>query len=122
MFEQHIILQRKGITHKPLINQMVIPLNDERSIIEKVIHNLPIAPRTILIEQRKRRVPMEQHRRDLKLLLHKLSNNVVVVLHAFFIDRTFAKGEDARPRDGKAEGRHAEVLETGKVLLEEVVV
>jgi hypothetical protein len=101
---------------------MIIPLNDERSIIEKVIHNLPIAPRTILVEQRKRRIPMEQHRRDLKLLLDELSNNVVVVLHALFVDRAFAEGENAWPWDGEAEGRDAEVLETGKVLLVEVVV
>lgn len=101
---------------------MIIPLNNERSIIEKIIHNLPITPRTILIEQRKRRIPMEQHRRDLKLLLNKLGNNIVVMLHAFLVDRTFAKREDARPGDGEAERWHAEVLQAREVLLVEVIV
>jgi hypothetical protein len=101
---------------------MIIPLDDERSIIEKIIHNLPITPSTIFIEQRKRRIPMEQHRRDLELLLNKLSDNIIVVLHTLFVDRAFAKGEDARPGDGEAESRHAEVLQAGEVLLVEVVV
>jgi hypothetical protein len=101
---------------------MIIPLNDKSRIIEKIIHNPPIAPSAILIEQRKRRIPVEQHRRNLKLLLNKLSDNIIVVLHAFFVDRTFAKGEDARPGDGEAEGRHAEVLQAREVLLVEVVV
>jgi hypothetical protein len=37
-------------TYEPLINQMVITLNHERSIIEKVINNLTITPSTIFIE------------------------------------------------------------------------
>jgi hypothetical protein len=101
---------------------MIIPLNDKGCIIEKVIHNLPIAPSTILIKQRQRRIPMEQHRRDLKTLLHKLSNHIIVVLHAFFVDRTFAEGEDARPGDGEAESWDAEVFQAREVLLVEVVV
>ena len=100
---------------------MIIPLNDKSRIIEKIIHNPPIAPSAILIEQRKRRIPVEQHRRNLKLLLNKLSDNIIVVLHAFFVDRTFAKGEDARPGDGKAERRHVQILQAREVLFVEVV-
>lgn len=108
MSSQHILLQRD--THKPLIDQVIIPLNDKSRIIEEVVNNLPITPSTILIEQRKRRIPMEQHRRDLEVLLDKLGDDIVVVLHAFFVDRAFAEGEDARPGDGKAERRHAQIL------------
>ena len=76
---------------------MIVPLNNKSRIVEKVIHNLPIAPSTILIEQRKRRIPMEQHRSNLKVLLNKFGDNIIVVLHTLFIDGTFAKREDARP-------------------------
>ena len=82
---------------------MIIPLNNKSRVIKEIIHNLPITPSPILIEQRKRRIPMEQHRRDLKVLLDKLSNDIVVVLHTFLVDRTFAEREDARPGDGEAE-------------------
>jgi len=84
---------------------MIVPLNNKSRIIEKVIHNLPIAPSTILIEQRKRRIPMEQHRSNLEVLLDKLGDDIVVVFHTFLIDRTLAEGEDARPGDGEAESR-----------------
>jgi hypothetical protein len=86
-------------TYKPLINQMVIPLNDERSIIEKVIDDLPITPSTILIEESQRRVPMEQDGCNLEALLHKLSNNTIVVFHALLINRTLAERKNAGPRD-----------------------
>lgn len=119
MSSQHILLQ--GDTHKPLIDQVIIPLNDKSRIIEEVVNNLPITPSTILIEQRKRRIPMEQHRRDLEVLLDKLCDDIVVVLHAFFVDRAFAEGEDARPGDGKAERRHAQILQAREVLFVEVV-
>lgn len=115
-----VLLQRD--THKPLINQMIIPLNDESRVIEKVIDNLPITPSTILVEQRERSIPMEQHRRDLKVLLNKLGDDIVVVFYTLFVDRTLAKGENARPGDGEAERRHAQVLQAGEVLLVEVVV
>jgi hypothetical protein len=101
---------------------MIIPLNNKSRIIKEVIHNLPITPSTILIEQRKRRIPMEQHRSNLEVLLDKLGDDIVVVFHTFLIDRTLAEGEDARPGDGEAEGRDAEVLQAGEVLLVEVVV
>ena len=120
MSSQHILLQ--GDTHKPLIDQVIIPLNDKSRIIEEVVNNLPITPSTILIEQRKRRIPMEQHRRDLEVLLDKLGDDIVVVLHTFFVDRTFAKWENPWPRDGEAERRHAQVLQASKVLLVQVVV
>lgn len=109
-------------THKPLINQMIIALDNESRIIEKVVNDLPIAPSTILIEQCKRRIPMEQHRRNLEVLLDELGDDIVVVLHALFVDRAFAEGEDARPGDREAERRHAEVLQAREVLLVEVVV
>ena len=101
---------------------MIIPLNNKSRIIEKVINDLTVTPRAILIEQRKRRIPMEQHRRDFEILLDKLGDDIVVVLHAFFVDRPFAEGEDAWPGDGEAERRHAQVLQAGEVLLIEVVV
>jgi len=101
---------------------MIIPLNNKSRIIEKVINDLTVTPSTILIEQRERRIPMEQHRRDLEILLNKLGDDIVVVLHAFFVDRSFAKGEDARPGDGEAESWHAQVLQAGEVLLVEVIV
>jgi hypothetical protein len=65
---------------------------------------------------------MEQHRSNLEVLLDKLGDDIVVVFHTFLIDRTLAEGEDARPGDGEAEGRDAEVLQAGEVLLVEVVV
>ena len=101
---------------------MIIPLNNEGRIIEEVVNNLPIAPSAILVEQRKRRVPVEKHRRNLEVLLDKLGDDIIVVLHALFVDRAFAEGEDARPGDGEAEGRHAQVLQACEVLLVEVVV
>jgi hypothetical protein len=109
-------------THKPLINQVIIPLNDERGIIEKVINNLTIAPSTILIEKSKRRIPVEEHRSNLEALLHQLSKNTIIMFHALLIDGTFAKRKDARPRDRKAESRHPQTLQAGKILLVEVVV
>jgi hypothetical protein len=110
------------ITHKPLINQVIIPLNNESSIIEEVINNLTIAPSTVLIEKSKRRIPVEEHRRNLEALLHQLSDNTIVVCHALLVDRAFAKRKDAGPRDGKAESWHAQVLQAGEILFVEVVV
>jgi len=101
---------------------MIIPLNNKNRILEKILHNPPIAPSAILIKQRQRRIPMEQHRRDLETLLNKLGDDIVVVLHAFFVDRAFAEGEDARPGDGEAESWDAEVFQAREVLLVEVVV
>jgi len=76
---------------------MIIPLNDECSIIEKVIDNLAIAPSTILIEKSKRRVPMEKYGSNLEALFDQLGNNIVIVCYSFFVDGTLAKGKDARP-------------------------
>ena len=76
---------------------MIIPLNDECSIIEKVIDNLAIAPSTILIEKSKRRVPMEKYGSNLETLFDQLGNNIVIVCYSFFVDGTLAKGKDARP-------------------------
>lgn len=101
---------------------MIIPLNDKGRIVEEVVNDLRITPSTILIEQRQRRIPMKQHRSNLEVLLDELSNDIVVVLHALFVDRTLTKGKDARPGNGEAERRHAQVLEPSKVLLVEVVV
>jgi hypothetical protein len=109
-------------TYKPLINQMIIPLNDESGVVEKVIDNLTIAPSTILVEESQRRIPMKEHWGDLEALLHQLSNNTIVVFNAFLVDRTFAERKDARPRDGEAESRHAQVLQASKVLFVKVVV
>jgi hypothetical protein len=109
-------------TYKPLINQMIVPLNDERSVIEEVIDNLTITPRTVLVEESERRIPMEQDGSNLEALLHKLSNNTIVVFHAFLIDGTFAERKNARPRDREAESRYTQVLQAGKVLFVEVVV
>jgi hypothetical protein len=109
-------------TYKPLINQMVIPLDNKSSIIEKVINNLTIAPSTVLIEKSKRRIPVEEHRSNLEALLHQLSNNTIIVFHALLVDRTFTKRKDARPRDRKAESRHAQTLQAGEILFVEVVV
>jgi hypothetical protein len=109
-------------TYKPLINQMIVPLNDERSVIEEVIDNLTITPRTVLVEESERRIPMEQDGSNLEALLHKLSNNTIVVFHAFLVDGTFAERKDARPRNGEAESGHPQVLQAGKVLFVEIVV
>jgi hypothetical protein len=109
-------------TYEPLINQMIIPLNNKSGIIEEIVNNLTIAPSTILIEKSQRRVPMEQDGSNLEALLHKLSNNTIVVFHAFLIDGTFAERKNARPRDREAESRYTQVLQAGKVLFVEVVV
>jgi hypothetical protein len=101
---------------------MIIPLNDKSRVIEEVVDDLPIAPSAILVEQRKRRIPMEQNRSDLEVLLDKLGNDIVVVLHAFLVDRTLAKRKDARPGDGEAECWNAQVLQAGEVLLVKVIV
>lgn len=110
------------MTYKPFINQMIIPLNDKSGIIEKVINNLAIAPSAILIEKSQRCVPMEQNRSNLEALLHQLREDTVIVFYTLLVDRAFAKGKDARPRDREAESRHAQVLQAGKILLVEVVV
>jgi hypothetical protein len=109
-------------TYKPLINQMIVPLNDERSVIEEVIDNLTITPRTVLVEESERRIPMEQDGSNLEALLHKLSNNTIVVFYALLVDRPFAKWKNARPRDREAESRYTQVLQAGKVLFVKVVV
>ena len=101
---------------------MIISLDDKGSIVEEIINDLTVAPSTILVEQRKRSIPMEQHRSNFEVLLDKLSDDIVVVLHTFFVDRTFAKWENPWPRDGEAERRHAQVLQASKVLLVQVVV
>jgi hypothetical protein len=101
---------------------MIVPLNGERSIIEKVIYNLTIAPSTILVEKSQRRIPMEQNGSDLEALLYQLSNNTVIVFNTFLVDRTFAKRENTRPRDREAESWHSQVLQTGEVLFVEIVV
>lgn len=110
------------MTYKPFINQMIIPLNDKSGIIEKVINNLAIAPSAILIEKSQRCVPMEQDRSNLEALLHQLREDTVIVFYTLLVDRAFAKGKDARPRYRKAESRHAQILQAGKVLLVEVIV
>jgi hypothetical protein len=114
---QHNMLHRDTCTYKPFIHQVIIPLDNEGRIIEEVINDLTVGPSTIFIEQRKRSIPMKQHRSYLEVLLDKLGDDIVVVLHTFFVDRTFAKGTDTRPRYGEAESRHAQILQASKVLL-----
>jgi hypothetical protein len=110
------------MTYKPLINQMIVPLNDKSGVIEKVVNDLAIAPSAILIEKSQRRIPMEQDRSNLEALLHQLREDTVIVFHALFVDRAFAKGKDARPRDREAESRHAQVFQAGEILFVEIVV
>lgn len=96
---------------------MIIALDDVCRIVEEVVDNLPIRPRSVLVEQCKRCVPVEKNRRNLELLLHQLGNDIVVMLDAFFVDWTLAEWENARPGDGETEGRYTQVLQTSKVLL-----
>lgn len=101
---------------------MVVALDDVRSVVKEVIHNLAITPSSILIEQSQRCVPVEQHRSDLEALVVQFGNDIVVVLHAFLIHGSLAEREDTRPRDREAERRHSEVLQASKVLSVQPVV
>jgi hypothetical protein len=109
--------ERQKNTYKPFIDQVIVPLDNESRIVEEIVDDLTIAPRTVLIEQRKRSIPMKQHRCDLEVLLNELGDDIVVVLHTFFVDRTFTERKDTRPRDGEAECGYAQILQASEVLL-----
>lgn len=110
------------IDREPFIYKLIVALNDEGCIIEVVVDDLAIVPGPVLVEQRKRSIPVEKCNGDLDAVGDQLSNDIVVMSNTSSVDWTLAKGENTRPTDTRGESGNTKSLQTSKVLLVEVVV
>lgn len=85
------------VDSEPLVYVRVVTRNNELGILEEVVDNAAIRPRSILIEQRKWCIPMEQGNCSMQTVFMHRGDHVVVVLDGVFVDRTMTEGEEAWP-------------------------
>ena len=101
---------------EPVLDLVLVLVEDEAGIILKVIHDLAAAPAAVLVHQCHRQVvvPHGDHRLDVMGV--QLVQKVVVEFHAFRVGFAHTIGQDACPVDGEAIGAEPHFCHQGNVL------